>query len=57
MMKIARAESVGAVHTHTHTDSSLVNDVVVNTTFMCGAKNESMCNVINHENIICKRLE
>jgi len=55
MIKIAQAESVETVHTHT--DSCLVNDVVENTTFMCGAKNESMCNVINHENIICKRLE
>ena len=52
MMKIAQAESVGAVHTHTHTDSSLVNNVVENTTFICGVKNVSMCNRVNYNIII-----
>ena len=57
MIKIAQAESAGAVHTHTHTDSSLVNNVVENTTFICGVKNVSMCNVRNQNNIVYKRLE
>jgi len=57
MIKVAQAESAGAVHIHTHTDSCLVNDVVENTTFICGTQNESMCNVIKYKNIICKRLE
>jgi len=51
-MKIAQAESVGAVHTHTHTDSSLVKNVVKNTTFICGVQNKSMCNGINYNRII-----
>jgi len=50
MIKVAQAESVGAVYTHT--DSCLVNDVVENTTFICGVKNVSMCNGINYNRII-----
>jgi len=57
MIKVAQAESVGAVYTYTHTDSCLVNNVVENTTFICGVKNVSMCNVRNHNNIVYKRLE
>jgi len=57
MIKVTQAESVGAVHTHTHTDSCLVNNVVENTTFICDVKNVSMCNVRNHNNIVYKRLE
>jgi len=55
MIKIAQAESVGDVHTHT--DSSLVNNVVENITFICDAKNVSKCNQRNHNNIVYKRLE
>jgi len=55
MIKIAQAESVGAVHIHT--DSCLVNNVVENTTFICDVKNVSMCNVRNYNNIVYKRLE
>jgi len=52
MIKVAQAESAGAVHIHTHTDSCLVNDVVENTTFICGVKNVSMCNRVNYNIII-----
>jgi len=49
MMKIAQAESVGAVYT----DSSLVKGVVENnTTFICGVQNKSMCNNKNYNIII-----
>jgi len=55
MMKIAQAESVGAVHTHslTHTDSSLLKSVVINnSTFIYSARNLSMCNKVNYNIII-----
>jgi len=50
MIKVAQAESVGAVYTHT--DSSLVKNVVKNITFICGVQNKSMCNGINYNRII-----
>jgi len=51
MMKVAQAESIGAVYIHT--DSSLVKDVVGNnTTFICGVQNKSMCNNKNYNIII-----
>lgn len=55
MIKIAQTESIGTVYTHT--DSSLVNNIVENTTFICHVVNKSMCNVKNYGNIICKQLE
>jgi len=49
MMKIAQAESVGAVHK----DSSLEKSVVRNnTTFMYSAQNLSMCNKVKYHIII-----
>jgi len=50
MIKVAQAKSLGAVHTYI--DGSLVNNVVENTTFICGVKNVSMCNRVNYNIII-----
>ncbi|MBE5806407.1 MAG: hypothetical protein E7313_06890 [Clostridiales bacterium] len=48
MIKFAQAKNVGAVHTHTHTSISYLNNSVVEfATFMCVA-----CQIV--EIVVCK---